>query len=359
MKYIVYLTTNVVNGKIYVGKHKTENPEKFDGYLGNGVWVNDKHSYMFGKEPFCKAVAKYGPKKFQRKILKVFETEQEALLFESEIVTEEFIKRADTYNITIGGGQPPTRCKIIYQYTLEGGFVKEWNSIIDASLEYKCSSSSIGRAILDSTPSCGYLWTDFKCDQLDINKFKIHENQVPIYQYDINGNYIIEYSSISECARQLKMSPSAIHKSASGKFCIHKQWWFSYNKYNTFPIPIKEDHKGCAIYQYDLNGNFIKEWANYSELKEFYGRNINVHSAIRLGQICQGYQWSWKKVPFMKKISNKSGRRRKVGKYTKEGDLIQEFDTIKQAKLDTKSCINALYGRQKTAGGFIWKFIDN
>ncbi len=27
MKYIVYKTTCLVNGKIYIGKHKTEDPE--------------------------------------------------------------------------------------------------------------------------------------------------------------------------------------------------------------------------------------------------------------------------------------------------------------------------------------------
>lgn len=39
MKYIVYLTTNLVNKKIYIGVHGTENPDKFDGYLGNGVKI--------------------------------------------------------------------------------------------------------------------------------------------------------------------------------------------------------------------------------------------------------------------------------------------------------------------------------
>ena len=33
MKYIVYQITNKENGKIYIGVHKTINPDIFDGYM--------------------------------------------------------------------------------------------------------------------------------------------------------------------------------------------------------------------------------------------------------------------------------------------------------------------------------------
>ena len=83
MKYIVYLTTNLVNKKIYIGVHKTENPYKFDGYLGCGACVNDKHSWMFGKCPLHAAIRKYGVKSFTRKTLKVFDKLQDALDLEA------------------------------------------------------------------------------------------------------------------------------------------------------------------------------------------------------------------------------------------------------------------------------------
>ena len=74
MKYIVYLTTNTINNKIYIGVHGTENPDKFDGYLGNSVYANRPNSYEHPKYPFQYAVKKYGPKNFIRKVLKVFDS---------------------------------------------------------------------------------------------------------------------------------------------------------------------------------------------------------------------------------------------------------------------------------------------
>ena len=153
MKYIVYLTTNLVNKKIYIGVHQTENPDKFDGYLGCGVKINDRNTYKHSKTPFSTAVNKYGVNNFIRKTLKVFDTLEEALNLEIELVNEDFIKRSDTYNITLGGGMPPKITKTIYQYSLEGEFIKEWPSITEASMTLKKSNTSIGQAIFDRTPS--------------------------------------------------------------------------------------------------------------------------------------------------------------------------------------------------------------
>jgi hypothetical protein len=86
--HVVYKTTNIVNNKIYVGLHSTDNIQ--DRYLGSGWVLKD-------------AIKKYGRDKFVKEILYVFHTREEARIKEAEIVDEEFCKRLDTYNLTIGG----------------------------------------------------------------------------------------------------------------------------------------------------------------------------------------------------------------------------------------------------------------
>lgn len=358
MKHIVYLTTNLVNNKIYIGVHKTNTPDKFDGYLGNGLWVNDMYLLNHPKEPFHYAVKKYGIKNFKRKTIKVFDNREDALDLERQLVNEEFIKRSDTYNITIGGGDPPSYNKTIYQYSLTGEFIKEWNSIREAAIFYKVSDSSIGKAILEGTPSLKYLWSDVK--EFNILNFHINENKKTTYLYSNEGKFIKEFNSITECANFIEKTPSRVQHCIKDKTCINKQWYVSNIFYEEFLIPKKESHRDKPIYQYDLEGNFIKEFPNQKTIAEYLGlKSCNVGNAIKQGHSYHGFQWSFTKVPFMKKLESKSGRIRKVGRYSKDGELLETFNSVNETKrVWGSSAVGCLRGSHKTCRGFIFKYIE-
>ena len=132
-KSIVYLTINLVNSHIYVGVHDTEDPYKWDGYYGDGLSLKCKNVLKHPKTPFHYAVKKYGFDAFKRFTLAVFNSRKEALDLEGVIVNEEFISRDDTYNIVVGGGDPPHYTRSCYRYSLDGTFIQEYPSLTIAA----------------------------------------------------------------------------------------------------------------------------------------------------------------------------------------------------------------------------------
>lgn len=88
MYWIVYQTTNLINNKIYIGVHKTKDPNVFDYYLGNGIYINAPHTYEKSKTKFAHAVKKYGIKNFKRTTLQIFNNEEDAYHLEAKIVNE-------------------------------------------------------------------------------------------------------------------------------------------------------------------------------------------------------------------------------------------------------------------------------
>ncbi len=226
IKHIVYQTVNTVNNKIYIGVHKIETLE-FDGYIGCGVNIHNNSTYAHPKTPFQYAVKKYGIKAFIRTTLKVFDTRQDALDLERWLVDEAFVRRPDTYNVILGGGNKdliPTNSHKTYLYDKEGNFVKEFNTATAAAKFIGVKSlGNISRAAKTGMFVGGYQvsyiklpymknYTMYKktnytkmCNVLlkkySDNKVCNIANPVKIAQYDLNDNLVKIWDTMSACRK--------------------------------------------------------------------------------------------------------------------------------------------------------------
>lgn len=88
-KFYVYKTTNIQNGRYYIGVHQSECIQN-DTYLGSGKILK-------------LAIAQYGRTKFNREILFEFNSRQEAYLMQKKLVDKQLIKNPETYNLKCGG----------------------------------------------------------------------------------------------------------------------------------------------------------------------------------------------------------------------------------------------------------------
>lgn len=240
MKYIVYQTVNKINNKIYIGVHGTETPDEFDGYLGNGISIYRPATYMNPKTPFQYAVKKYGVKNFIRTIIKEFDKEEDAYALEAEIVNEDFLRRADVYNLALGG---------------------------------------------------------------KLNYDNLHNPKKKVYMYDLEGNFEREFDSVNSAGRFL--NPSAV---GAGHL----------------PRAIKEGHQ------------FL------------------------------GHQFSYEKVPCMKKLKcrkmgtvDKPYIGKKVGRYNDAGELLETFNTMTDCvKAGYKNAKLVAQGKREHCKGFVFKYLD-
>lgn len=89
MYYYVYKITNLVNGKFYIGKRKSACPES-DTYMGSGKLITA-------------AIKKYGRNNFVKVVIEIFDNNNAAANLEKKLVTNNFIKSNECYNMHEGG----------------------------------------------------------------------------------------------------------------------------------------------------------------------------------------------------------------------------------------------------------------
>jgi len=300
MKYIVYLTVNNRNGKIYVGVHKTATPYKFDGYYGCGVKQQGK--LQTPKFPFQFAFNKYGSKNFSRHTMFVFDTIEEAFEREAEIVTIEFVRNSRTYNVKLGGGSGAglTSNKEVHCYSSsDGAYIKSYDSLTKAA-------RAVGLKGLNPIVYClkglsrtgqGYFWSEEKVSNFIPN---VSENKTVVYQYTLIGKFVNRFDSLKEAAESLgKTNTSPISQCLIGARNKAYGFVWEYTKKESLNRVVKSNYK-VEIHKYDAEtGLFIKSYESAKDATLLMGRSIrgNITScATGKRKTAGGFKWSYDKL---------------------------------------------------------------
>lgn len=265
LKYIVYITVNLCNGKLYIGVHKT-NPKVFDGYIGCGTYNNNPSN----DTAFCRAVRKYGYKNFKRTTIKEFPNTEKgkemAYKLEAILVNDTFIKSKSVYNECRGGlfNINPNKEKPVYMFNLYGKFIDSFKNA-EAAVKYlKLTNIYSGiKAIHNcclgtSKEAFGYFWSYKK-------EFKFKPTY-PIAQYTFSGKYLRYFNSIAEA--ELELHTNCISQ-AIQKGCAAAGYQWKKFTGDTSDIPrlitTRNRNKVIPIIMYDKNMNKIAEYSSINE----------------------------------------------------------------------------------------------
>ena len=273
IKYIVYITINLCNGKLYIGVHKT-NPDVFDGYIGNGIYRQSQAKKDFA---FHRAVKKYGYNNFKRITIKSFpNTEQgkkDAYALEAQLVNEESLKSKFLYNQTIGGSGSPdiSLYKRVYMFDLKGNYLRSFKCSREAALFIDSSNvENIRQAIKNNcegktSSSFGYVWS-YKKEFINPKS-----NKKPIAQYTLSGKFIQTYESITEAETLLELT-SIQQAIAKGYQCGGYQWkFYKNNSEDIAPLTnVFTKNNNIPINMFKKDGTLIKTFSSINEcIKEF------------------------------------------------------------------------------------------
>ena len=99
---------------------------------------------------------------------------------------------------------------------------------------------------------------------------------------------------------------------------------------------------------------FIENPENKEQVNHIDGNKLNNN--------VENLQWVTNQENCIHKFQTGLGNnyKRKIEQYNLKNQLIKEFSSIREAMNETKikTIGQALQNRQKTAGGFIWKYLD-
>ena len=222
-------------------------------------------------------------------IIKLFEniSRDNAKLIEKEII-KHFGKLIDHTGIltNITDGADETRCnrlgkenpqsKKVYQYSLNGEFIKEWDCLREIGRIIGKPYNTIGDVCRGKTKTAhGYQWSYNFCNKLDFVKRNDRPSRHKmVYKFDLDGMFIESYVSLIDACKKNNARKTNLSKCILDRV-IYQKYFYSYDnvfdpnkpKHNTYN---KIFHNGEYIY---LTNNEIMIKFNVSRSYLYYVKN--------------------------------------------------------------------------------------
>lgn len=274
-----------------------------------------------------------------------------------------------------------SKFKPIIQYSLNGEFIKIYESRMSASEELGLQMSGFGKS---KKTNGGYLWRDYSDDfPKKIKPHILKFANKPIIQISPDGSHFVNrFISAKKAADELNISfkhiSSCCHnlRSTTGGY----RWVFEDEYDFNLPMAIEDDSyyqklaviiskektsiaKFRAVAQYNLNGEFINIFSSIIEASKKTNTN-----RISIGNCCSGKiksanNFIWRYFDGTPELTISKFERKiredsyKVGQYDLSGKLIKVHENLSAVDkiADKSSVYDVITGRSKSSFGFMWR----
>lgn len=99
-----------------------------------------------------------------------------------------------------------------------------------------------------------------------MRKIRQEQSGIPVYQFSLKGEFIQRFNCISDAGRSLGLT-NCSHISS----CCNKKRSNAYGYIWSYTETVdRRKFRYVLIEQYDLEGNFIKEWKGFAQIAKYY-----------------------------------------------------------------------------------------
>lgn len=293
----IYLITNDENGKKYVGQTTKTVSER---------WAQHRLESRLDRavSSLYRAIRKYGQDKFSVTTLcKVTAQTKDALKTALDASEIEFIEQYDTYNngynMTKGGAVRDHLEIRVAQYSLDGKFIREFNSMLETE-EFGFSRPSVGMVCNGKLRSHnGFLWriSDGNPPQtIEVPPLRVsHKPAMNIAMYSSDGKLVDTFKSLLEIRTRYGIVVTT--KIVENQNAVRG---YRFSMFDDEPLPElnwerKRDPQATAVVQLDKDMHVVAEYKSFSDASRAVGgKGISCISEACRGKRKTAYGYYWK-----------------------------------------------------------------